>query len=733
MDKLLNSEVIEPEKTEILFSNLKSGVFAHCVISIILAYIQSSVISDTNIIIWLCYSALVLAFRGISYLRYKKTSLKTSQKMRFWRKIFTLGTFLAGTVWGLAGIILFPTDSTFHQFFLVLLIIGMTAGAFVLSVVKIAMLAFFVPALAPVILSFILLTKENNIIIGMLVSLYLLMMCIAMLRYNKVITNSLLLRHQNDELLNSLQIETDRALEATNAKSTFLANMSHEIRTPMNAIIGLTELLKRTNPDSRQENYIKKIDSSSHALLGIINDILDFSKIEAGKLEIELTKFNLCEILDRTSDILTLKAAEKGLKLTIQCDKDVPTFFEGDPLRIEQILINLINNAIKFTEKGEIIVKVELKELTDNLATLHFSVSDTGIGIDESQINKLFESFSQADESTTRRFGGTGLGLSICKNLVELMGGTISIDSTYGEGSTFFFSIDLQVIDEEFLKTTIFKEEPLDESLIKNRKILFVEDHELNREIGEELLVDMGLQVVLAINGIDALNKIETEDFDCIITDIQMPEMSGDQLTIQLRSIDKHKSLPIIALTADVMNDDKEYFLSIGINEIIAKPINIKELTSALIKLLPKNKDLQINSLEKKGKSKTKYTAPTSPLQAEIDLSLIDGVDIEKAIKLLGGNQELVIKTLLTFFDDYQDSAEKLQEYLTNNQITEAANYLHTIKGLIGIFATEDLSQKTTTLHKAFKNDQIEDIEELISDYKEKTDIVLASIKKQVI
>ena len=496
------------------------------------------------------------------------------------------------------------------------------------------------------------------------------------------------------------------AEEASKTKSDFLANMSHEIRTPMNAIIGMTHLAQRTDPTPKQKNYLSKIDNAAQSLLGIINDILDFSKIEAGKLELEHTTFSLDYVLTNLADIVGHKAEQKSLEIVYSVARDVPRHLIGDPLRLGQILINLVSNAIKFTETGEVIVKIRLRDTNELL----FSVQDTGIGMQPNQLANLFQSFNQADSSITRRYGGTGLGLAICKQLCELMGGSISVESEHGTGSTFHFSarftiatdgpqiaariglndllqkrvliVDDNIIardvltamlranglttkaarsgeeallmlgeasaaDESFdlvlmdwrmpgidgieasrrikadpalshtpaiLMVSAFgREEMMDDSessaldgyLIKpvneshlidtiarmfskevvavfpkrppipknaarnleKRKVLLVEDHEINRELATELLTDLGILVTVAINGREGVDLIAKEPFDLVLMDIQMPVMDGLTATRLIRADNRFLALPIIAMTAHAMSSDCEKSLNAGMND----------------------------------------------------------------------------------------------------------------------------------------------------------------------
>jgi PAS domain S-box-containing protein len=378
------------------------------------------------------------------------------------------------------------------------------------------------------------------------------------------------------QLTEKLKNSTTKAEEAVQLKSQFLSNMSHEIRTPINAILSIAFLTLQTDLTAQQQNYLSKIDSSAKWLIGILDDILNFSKLEAGKVELEYHQFELNSVISMLKTVATPLLADKKVYLSFEVESSIPSVLIGDSLRLGQILLNLISNAIKFTHTGSVTLRVQLLSLVAEQACLNFSVTDTGIGLDMNHKNKLFDAFNQADNSTTRLYGGTGLGLSISKQLVQAMGGQISVESQENVGSCFSFMITLNAkldtIVTAFPKTSL-KHEVKFPGLL-NARVLVVEDNLILQEIMPDILGQEGMLVDLANNGLEALALLDDNDYAAVLMDCQMPIMDGFEATKRIRANPRFNTLPIIAMTGNVDNNDHQRCLDFGMNGFISKPVD---------------------------------------------------------------------------------------------------------------------------------------------------------------
>jgi diguanylate cyclase (GGDEF)-like protein len=526
----------------------------------------------------------------------------------------------------------------------------------------------------------------------------------------------------------ALLVARDEAVRASAAKSEFLANMSHEIRTPMNAIIGMTQLAMRHELEPKLRNYLEKVDGAAHWLLGILNDILDFSKIEAGKVELECSVFSVDEVVAKLRNLLGIAAREKGMMLRFVIGDGIPPLLLGDAMRLGQVLTNLLNNAIKFTEQGE--VRVTIQRVTEKAggAWLRFEVRDTGIGLSRKQCQRLFQTFTQADSSTTRKYGGTGLGLSISKRLVEMMGGEIGVESRLGAGSTFFFTARFDEVPEQTgVPPDLSQANPLglppDLEALRGARLLLVEDNAVNRELALELLGEAGIHADVAVNGERALAMLERADYDGVLMDCQMPVMDGFEATRKIRADARFAALPIIAMSAGVTTSDCDACRQSGMNDHIAKPIDSRVMFATLARWISVKAPQAQSTARMAENSARGEGAPT-------EMPRLAGVDAEEALACVNGNVALYGRLLQSFRDDQAGVVEKIRQASRDGEHKTAVRMAHTLRGLAGNVGAASLAKLAGELETALKDQQRERAEALLDVLAAPLDALIGEIDR---
>ena len=513
-------------------------------------------------------------------------------------------------------------------------------------------------------------------------------------------------RHHLEDLVAERTAELAHAKnvaeEASRAKSVFLANMSHEIRTPMNAIIGLNHLAEKQTDDPEQRLRLQKVADAAHHLLAIINQILDISKIEAGKLELEPTDFLLSQVIDNTSILVADHLRSGGIELRCSIDPQLPPVLHGDPLRLGQVLLNYLSNAVKFTRHGHIGIAASLDSKTaDGALIVRFAVSDTGIGIPTEQQERIFDAFEQADTSTTRRFGGTGLGLAIVRRLSQLMGGDSGLVSTPGEGSTFWFTARLQpghAVAVSSAPLAIADAERLLTTLHQQAFILLAEDNQINQEVAVDLLRSVGLQVDVAGNGEEAVRLASERPYDLILMDMQMPVMDGLAATRLIRASASGRKVPILAMTANAFSEDRQRCLDAGMNDHIAKPVDPGKLFASLIKWLPPG-------------GASKAAAAVLPDAAPVDeeerlraaLADIPGLDYATGLRAVRGRHSSYRRLLNSFLSQHGTDHEQIAQAVAEERLADASHLAHTLKGAAGTLGLVAIQAAATRLNQELR------------------------------
>lgn len=464
------------------------------------------------------------------------------------------------------------------------------------------------------------------------------------------------------------------------SKEAFLANMSHEIRTPMNAILGMGRQLKKTSLDAKQQSFLDTINAAGENLLVIINDILDVSKIEAGKLIIEQIGFSINDLLSKIARVIIHKVEEKGLQFSVMVEEGIPAVLIGDPYRLNQVILNLVSNSVKFTERGMVVIRCYPGEGPDGSKTVCIEVKDTGIGMDEAFQQRLFQKFQQEDISVARKYGGTGLGMNISKQLVELMGGSITVSSTKGEGTA--VTICIPLLPGLSTDLPVKKETAVDPGILRQKKILLVEDNEMNRMVATAVLNNYGACVSEVVDGWEAVKAVKENHYDLILMDVQMPVMDGYEATRQIRQEGFHH-LPVLALTANAIKGEYEKCMQAGMNGYVSKPFEEEELIKTVAGML--------------GTEVTTVPVPEKQVPGEALYS------IEKLQQISMDNEEFIPKMLQLFLDEVPAAVQSIRQAYTGHDLKKVQAVAHRIKPALDNLCIGSLKQEIRDLEQMAK------------------------------
>ena len=680
---------VHARQTALLYRNAKLGQVITMLAATPTAYLGYISRPGPIILGWLFLMAIN------TYLRYHLSQQYQAAKPSdieaiHWAHRYIRLIGVQGVLWIIGcGAIMWGNEDS-YRFLAVLVLAGMVAGAVsILSTFRSAFRAFAFPIIiGGTVITFLDASTPVHYVLGITLIVFL----------GGVMRSS---RYFNELLIESITVELEKshlvkkAEAAVRAKDAFLANMSHEIRTPMNSILGMAQLAFKAEQDPRQREYLKKIQLSGEHLLGIIDDILDISKIDAGKLSIEVVDFELAMVIETLNNLLAKKAADKNLKLNFHIDPAVPPYLRGDPRRLCQVLTNLASNAIKFTDKGEVNVRIQRLGADRNEAVLRFEVQDTGVGLSRDEIAQLFQPFQQVDCSTTRKYGGTGLGLVISKQLVEMMeGGKIGVESFPAQGSTFWFTLKMtegvRAVEPQAPESA--KNESGVLAKLKGSRLLLVDDNDFNLEVAVDFLLGAGAEVTTSNNGKEAIELIRRQRFECVLMDVQMPVMDGVEAVQLIRKDPAIKHVRVIALTANASREDRERYLAAGMDDVIIKPFNYQTLFTTIAKWLGRKEaatggaTVEVQAFQLDVSEDTKAALKGDP--QIIDLSVLVGTT--------GGDRKKIAERTAKFLASLQKDMTDIDAALQREDLPALGALGHRSKTparMVGAIGFADLCQ----------------------------------------